>query len=112
MADLEAHAQLVGAVVEQEDGEDAVGDDGADQLGGAAEQGLQVERGVERVGNLGEVAKVGGLDARIRGVNVRVWIFGVGGPVVAFELGVGARDGRGGGHGGTEVDDTRGGHGS
>ena len=50
VADLEAHAQLVGAVVEQKDGEDAVGDDGAHQLGGAVEQGLQVERGVERVG--------------------------------------------------------------
>ena len=65
VADLEAHAQIVGAVVEQEDGEDAVGDDGAHQLRGAVEQGLQVERGVERVGHVGEVRKVGGLDAGV-----------------------------------------------
>ena len=37
VADLEAHAEIVGAVVEQEDGEDAVRDDGADELRGAIE---------------------------------------------------------------------------
>ena len=67
VADLEAHAQVVGAVVEQEDGEDAVVDDGAHQLGGAVEQGLQVERGVERVGQLHQVGHVGRLHADVCG---------------------------------------------
>ena len=49
VADLEAHSQVVGAVVEQQDGEDAVIDDRAHQLRGALEQCLQVERGVQRV---------------------------------------------------------------
>ena len=57
VADLEAHAEVLRAVVEQEDGKDAVGNDGANELGGAIEEGLQVERGVERVGDLGEVTR-------------------------------------------------------
>jgi hypothetical protein len=40
VADLEAHAQIAGAVVEKQDGEDAVVDDGANQVGRALEQGL------------------------------------------------------------------------
>ena len=52
VADLESHAQFSGAVVEQQNGEDAVGDDGAHQLRGAAQQGFQVQRGVQRVGQL------------------------------------------------------------
>ena len=68
VADLEANPQLVGAVVEQQDGEDLVGDEGADQLGGAAEQGLQVERGVERVGETHEIGQIGRLNADVAGV--------------------------------------------
>ncbi len=71
VADLETHAQLVGAVVEQQDGEDAVVDDGAHQLRGAAEQRLQVERGVQRVGELHQVGQIRRLDADIRRVEMR-----------------------------------------
>jgi len=86
VADLVAHAQLVGAVVDEEDGEDAVVDDGADEFGGAGEQGLQVERGVEGVSQLDEEVELGGLHAREcgrgfggvvgRGVPGRGWGFG------------------------------------
>jgi hypothetical protein len=74
VADLEAHAEFVGAVVEEKDGEDAVVDDGADELGGAVEEGLQVEGGVEGVGHLREVGEVGGLDADVDGVKMGVGI--------------------------------------
>ena len=50
VADLETHAQLVRAVVEEKDGKDAVRNDGAHQFRGAAEKGLQIESGVESVG--------------------------------------------------------------
>ncbi len=50
VADLEAHPELLGAVVEEEDGEDAVVDDGADEVGDAVHEGVEVERGVEGVG--------------------------------------------------------------
>jgi hypothetical protein len=86
VADLEPHAEVVGAVIEQEDGEDAVLDDGTDELRGAVEEGLQVECGVEGVGKLGEVGEVGGLDADVYGVKMGQGIVGVGGAIVSFEL--------------------------
>ena len=46
---LEAHPELLGAVVEEEDGEDAVVDDGADEVGDAVHQGVKVEGLVESV---------------------------------------------------------------
>ncbi len=70
MADLESHAQLMGALVQQEDGKDAVGDDGAHEFSGAAEEGLQVESGVERVGEAHEVGDISRLDAGVDGVEV------------------------------------------
>ena len=86
VADLKSHAQLVRAVVEQEDGKDTVGDEGANQLGGAGEQGLQVECGVERVGETHQIGDVGGLDARVDGVESGRRGRGVGGAVIALEL--------------------------
>ena len=83
MADLEPHAQFVGAVVEQEDGEDSVVDNRAHQLRGAIEQRLQVQRGVQRVGELHQVSHIGRLNARIHRVR------GGGSPagaIVALEL--------------------------
>ena len=47
---LEAHPELVGAVVDEQDGEDAVVDDGADEVGDAVHEGVEVEGGVEGVG--------------------------------------------------------------
>src|ERR1700689_1219837 len=44
VADLKAHAQLVRAVVEKKDSEDAIWNEGAHEFGGAAEGGLQIER--------------------------------------------------------------------
>ncbi len=64
VTDLEAHAQIVGAVVEQQDGEDAVIDDSARKVGGALEQRLQIERGVERIRELQEVIELDGVDSR------------------------------------------------
>jgi hypothetical protein len=82
MADLEAHPEFMGAVVEKKDGEDAVVDDGADQFGGPVEQGLQVQCGIERVGKLHQVREVRGLNAHIHGIEMRCRS----GPVVAFIL--------------------------
>ena len=65
VADLKAHAQFVRAVVEEKDGEDAIRDEGANQLGGAVEEGLQVEGGVERVGETHEIGDIGGLNAGV-----------------------------------------------
>jgi hypothetical protein len=59
VADLEAHAEFVGAVVEQEDGEDAVRNDGAHKFRGAVEEGLQVEGGVEGLGELRKIGNIG-----------------------------------------------------
>jgi hypothetical protein len=87
VADLEAHTEFVGAVVEEKDGEDAVVDDGADELGGAIEEGLEVKCSVEGVSYLGQVGEVGGLYADIDGVKMGPGRFGRGGAVVAFELG-------------------------
>ena len=77
VADLKAHAEFVGAVVEEKDGEDAVGNDGANKLGGAIEEGLQVERGVERVGHLGEVTR--GRSVSMRAFCGSIWACGLSG---------------------------------
>ena len=61
--DLKAHAEVFGAVVEQEDGEDLVGDDGADQVGDAVHEGVEVERGVQGVGELVEEVDLEGFHA-------------------------------------------------
>ncbi len=97
MADLEAHAQIVGAVVEQQDGKDAVVDDGADQAGGAVQQGLQVEGGIERVSQAEEKFALQGLDADLRRSGSQVGA----GPVVSLK-GV-LRRLRGGALGGGDV---------
>ena len=83
MAGLEAHPELVGAVVDEEDGEDAVVDDGADEVGDAVHQGVEVEGGVEGVGEAVEEVDLEGLDARA-GFGWR-GMCGVVGPVVALE---------------------------
>jgi hypothetical protein len=48
----EAEAKFVGALIEQQDGEDLVVDDLAHQFGHALEQGVEIERGVHHVGHL------------------------------------------------------------
>ena len=63
VADLEAHAEVFGAVVDEEDGEDVVVDDGADEVGDAVHEGVEVEGGVEGVGELVEEVDLEGLDA-------------------------------------------------
>ena len=83
VSDLEPHAQVVGAVVQQEDGKDLVMDDRMHQLGSAVEQGLQIERGVQRFGQLHQIGDIGRLHAGVDGVK-RGW---AGGAVVALELG-------------------------
>src|SRR5580658_6545213 len=105
VADLETHAQLVGAFVEQQDGKDAVVDDRANELRGAIEQRLQVERGVESVGELEQISRVNRLNARVYRVEMR----DLGGAVVALELGrLGARDWELSGHA-VEGKDSKGG---
>jgi hypothetical protein len=73
VTDLKTHPHFVGAVVDEKDREDAVGNDGADELGGAVEQGLQIERGVEGVGDLGEIARSGDSS---RAFSESMWSFG------------------------------------
>ena len=81
VADLEAHTQVLGAVVDEQDGEDAVVDDGADEVGDAVHQGVEVERGIERVGERVEEVDLERLDANL----------GVGGVGVKQRLGRGGR---------------------
>ena len=91
VAGLEAHPELVGAVVDEEDGEDAVVDDGADEVGDAVKQGVEIERGVEGVGETEEKVELQGLDADVGvgGVGVEEGAAGrVSGAVVTFERGV------------------------
>ncbi len=85
MADLEAHPELLGAVVEEEDGEDAVVDDGADEVGDAVHEGVEVEGGVEGVGEGVEEVDLEGLDADLRVGCVRMVERGRGGAIVALE---------------------------
>ena len=65
VAGLEAHPELVGAVVDEEDGEDAVVDDGADEVGDAMHEGVEVKGGVEGVGKAEEEVELEGLDADV-----------------------------------------------
>src|SRR5690242_21610142 len=51
MANLKADAQLLRLLVEQQDGEYFVVNDATYQLGYALERGLEVERGIDRVGH-------------------------------------------------------------
>ena len=55
MADLEADAQLLRLLVQQQDGEDLVVDEPLQHLGHALQQRVQVERGVDRVGHLKQI---------------------------------------------------------
>ena len=55
----------MGAVVEEEDGKDAVVDDGADEIGYAVHEGVEVEGGVEGVGEGVEEVDGEGLDADV-----------------------------------------------
>ena len=81
MADLEAHPQVVGAVVQQKDGKDAVIDDGADQLRGLVHDGLQVEGGVECVRQPHEKCELDRLRAHLRAGRRSL----AGGPIISFE---------------------------
>ena len=85
VADLEAHPEVLGAVVDEEDGEDFVVDDGADEIGDAMHEGVEVEGGVEGVGEVVEEVDLERLDANFRVGGVGVKEYGRGGTVVAFE---------------------------
>ncbi len=65
VAGLEADAEVAGAVVDEEDGEDAVVDDGADEVGDAMHEGVEVEGGVEGVGEAEEEVELDGLEADV-----------------------------------------------
>ncbi len=51
IADLKTEAQLLRALVQQKDGEDFVVDDLANQFGDPAQGGVEVERGIDHVGD-------------------------------------------------------------
>jgi hypothetical protein len=55
MADLKSYAQLLGFLVQQQDGKDFIVDNLLQHLGHALQQSVQVERGVDRVGDLKQV---------------------------------------------------------
>ena len=83
VADLEAHPELLGAVVDQQDGEDTVVDDGADEVGYPVHQGVEVESGVESVGErVEEVYLCSGSTRMLVGC---VGLLGAG-AVVSFEV--------------------------
>ena len=65
VADLEAHAKVGGALVDQEDREDLVVNDRSDEVGDAVHQGVEVEGAVEGVGEVVEELDLEGLDANL-----------------------------------------------
>jgi hypothetical protein len=97
VADLEAHAEIFGAVIEEEDGKDFIVDDGADEVGDAVHEGIEVKGGIEGVGEFVEEVDLEGLDADLGVGGVGVEENRRGGAIVAFEGGFGW--GRSGGDG-------------
>ena len=65
MADLETDAQLLRSLVQQQDGEHLVIHHPLQHLGHALQQGVEVERGVHRIGNFQQVVVEAGRDQRI-----------------------------------------------
>ena len=67
VAYLEAHPELLGAIVDQQDGEDSVVDDGPNQIRDPVHQGIEVERSIERIGQgMQELDLMDWVDADIR----------------------------------------------
>jgi hypothetical protein len=97
VADLKTHAEVFGAVIKEEDGEDFIVDDGADEVGDAVHEGVEVEGGVEGVGELVEEIDLERLDADFGVGGVRMEEHRRSGAIVAFEAGFGW--GRSGGDG-------------
>jgi hypothetical protein len=85
VAYLEAHPELLGAVVEEEDGKDAVVNDGSDEVGDAVHQCVKVESGVESVGEVVEEVDLEGFDSNFWVGGVLVEELGRLGAVVSFE---------------------------
>ncbi len=65
MADLEAHPQIVGAVVEQHDGKDAVVDHRAYKVSRALQQSLEVKRRIQRICQPDEEFRLQRFDAHL-----------------------------------------------
>ena len=86
MADLEAHAEVAGALVDEEDGEDFVVDHRSNEVRDPVHEGVEVEGGVEGVGEVVEEVDLQGLDANSGVCGVGVEELGCGGAVVAFEV--------------------------
>ena len=86
VADLEAHAEVSSALVDEEDGKDLVVDHGADEVRDPVHEGVEVEGGVEGVGEAVEEVDLEGFDANFRVCSVGVEELGCGGAVVAFEV--------------------------
>ncbi len=57
MPHLEADAQLLRLLIQQQDGKDFVVDEALQHLRHTLQQGVQVERGVDRIGDLQQVAR-------------------------------------------------------
>jgi hypothetical protein len=91
VADLEAHTQILGALVDQEDGEDSVVDDGADEIGDAVHEGVEVKCGVESVGEVMEEVDLERLDANLWVGRVRVEEYRLSGAIVTFKMVLGRR---------------------
>ena len=65
MTDLEAHAEVLRALVDEQDREYFVVDDGADEVGHPVHEGVEVEGGVERVGEFVEEGDLEGFDSNL-----------------------------------------------
>ena len=81
VADLKSHAQLVGAIVQQQDGENSVVNDGANKIRDAMQKRLQVKRGVQRIRKAGEEVDLERIDPRL----IARRRSGRNGTVIAFE---------------------------
>jgi hypothetical protein len=81
MSDLKPHTQVVGPLIEKQDGEDLVINDRAHQVRGTVQQGLEIEGGVEGVRQPDEKLRLQRihLDRARQGQSFRT------GPVIAFK---------------------------
>src|SRR5215470_3101769 len=65
MTNLEAHSQVIRAVIEQHDGKDAIVDDRTNQIGRSLQQCLEVKRRVQRIGESDKEFCLQGLDTHL-----------------------------------------------
>ncbi len=86
VADLEAHAEVAAAFVDEEDGEDLVVDHSPDEICDPVHESVQVEGSVEGVGEVVKEVDLEGFDTNFRVCGVWMKELRRGRSVVAFEV--------------------------